>query len=78
MSTEVHEPAVRKPTIAESEEMRQLLDRIRTLKPELMSVRARIEFSDKVSVDDRIRLTDLEIELDRLLHRADYFIAKFG
>ncbi|MCY4474876.1 MAG: hypothetical protein OXC83_05510 [Chloroflexi bacterium] len=78
MSTEVREPTARTPTDQEYREMRELLNRMRELKSELATVRTRIQLSDPVSVDDRIRRTDLEIELKRLLRKSDYFIFKFG
>ncbi len=71
-------PPLRTPTDSEIDEFAELAARIKKLNTEIDMVRDRLAYRLPVTDDERVEMLSKEIELERLLVKANYFIAKFG
>ena len=71
-------PPIRMPTDSELDDFSELAARIKTLNTEIDKVRDRLAYRLPVTDDERAKMLSKEIELERLLVKANYFIAKFG
>ncbi len=71
-------PPIRTPTDSEIDDFSDLAARIKKLNTEIDRVRDRLAYRLPVADDERLEMLRNEIELERLLVKANYFIAKFG
>jgi len=70
--------AARRPSDTELDEFTELVDRIKELKDRIDSVRNRLAHGVTLTAAERSKSLDDRIELERLLVKAEYFMAKFG
>ena len=68
----------RNPTDSELEEFVELADRIKSLKNRIDHVRNRLAHGVRVTESERSALLNDRIELERLLVKAEGFMARFG
>ncbi len=69
---------VRKPTEEEWEEFAELVRQMRHLNDGIDLVRDRLAFKSQVTDEERSRMFRDEMELERLIMKANLFMAKFG